>query len=57
MDREKVNVVMDVIAERMLKECERNNSNTEQILLLAKALNELASVRAFVANKKFKINV
>ncbi|WP_312047496.1 hypothetical protein [Anaerotignum sp.] len=46
MDREKVSSVMDAIAERMLRECERNNNNTEQILLLAKALNELASVRA-----------
>ncbi|MDD3395378.1 MAG: hypothetical protein PHG19_12170 [Anaerotignum sp.] len=51
MDKEKVSGIMDAVAERMLKECERNKNNAEQILLLAKALNELASVRAYVTNE------
>lgn len=51
MDKEIVNSLMDAIAERILKECERTNGNTEQILLLAKALNELVPVRAFVTNE------
>lgn len=45
MDREKVSSVMDAIAERMLRECEKDR-NAEQTLLLAKALNELNSIRA-----------
>lgn len=48
MDVEKMNEIMDAVAKKTLKECERNNSNAEQILLLAKALNELMSTRAMI---------
>lgn len=54
MDAEKINEVMDAVAEKTIKECEANGSNTERILLLAQALNELASVRACVTKIKIK---
>lgn len=46
MDAEQINEIMDAVARKTLRECERDNSNAEQVLLLTKALNELASVRA-----------
>ena len=45
-EEQKVCKIMNEVEEKISKECKRNNGSAEQILLLAKALNELASAKA-----------
>lgn len=49
MNIEKVNELMNEVAEKLSRECKMNGANAEKILLLAKAINELAVVRTYLA--------
>lgn len=55
MDREKINKLMNEVAEKLSRECKRNCANAEQILLLSKSINELAVARTLVGKMTAKV--
>jgi len=52
MDEVKMNEVLNAVADRLIKECKRNGSNTEQILFMARAIDDLVVTRERLLRSK-----